>query len=389
MTRLSPLWNRRILVTGGTGFIGGRVVERLAHDHQAVVRVLVRDLSKAFRAARFPVELVPGDVTDPAAVAQAMKGCEIVFHCAYGSSGSTAERRRVNVEGTRNILEAAQRERVARVVHVSTVMVYGPSRDGELDESASRRPCGLSYADAKLEAETLALQFGGRHGLPVTVLQPTAVYGPFGEAWTGHVLQQLKTGRVILVNGGEGWRNVVYVDDLVSAMFLAATHDQAIGESFLISSEEPVTWRTFYERFERMVGPNRTVTMSEKEAKRFCARQQRPNGLIETALELLRLPAVRESLGQSAEAHAARRLIRAVMPRSVRAALKASFNEPAQETATLPTPKPVLPTRIHAMDPHLVPFMAGRTRVRITKAKELLGYQPAFSFERGMALTEE
>ena len=90
--------------------------------------------------------------------------------------------------------------------------------------------------------------------VPATVLQPTAVYGPYGGVWTERVLTALRTGRVILVDGGRGLANHVYVDDLVSAMLLAAVEPAAVGEAFLVSSAEPATWQELYGAFERMIG---------------------------------------------------------------------------------------------------------------------------------------
>src|SRR6185295_17202415 len=99
--------------------------------------------------------------------------------------------------------------------------------------------------DSKIEAEETALGYVGR-GLSVAVVQPTVVYGPFGQTFTIKPLQSLKSGRVILVNGGEGLANLVYVDDVVTGMILAAITDAANGESFILSGPEPTTWRAFY-----------------------------------------------------------------------------------------------------------------------------------------------
>ena len=164
------------------------------------MRTLVRNLAGAARLARFPVTVVRGDVTSPADLEAAVQGCDVVFHCAYGTSGSQKHRAWVNTEGTRRVLAAAQAAGVKRIVYLSTLMVYGQTDDGDLDETAPRRRFGNPYSDSKLEAERIALS----SGLPVAVLQPTAVYGPWGGVWTETVLKSLRTGRQILINGGDG-----------------------------------------------------------------------------------------------------------------------------------------------------------------------------------------
>ena len=95
------LRGRRVLVTGGSGFIGGRLVERLVRDCGAEVRVLVRGYASAARLARFALDFVHGDVTDAAAMTAAASGCDVVFHCAYGTSGSQKHRAWVNRTGDR------------------------------------------------------------------------------------------------------------------------------------------------------------------------------------------------------------------------------------------------------------------------------------------------
>ena len=144
-----------------------------------------------------------------------------MFHCAYGSDGQDDSRRIVNAQGTRNVLDVALEHRIKRVVHTSTVTVYGNTPDGPLDESAPRQKTGFAYGDSKIEAEAAALSYVAR-GLSVAVVQPTVVYGPFGTTFTIKPLEQLKSGRVILVNGGDGLANLVYVDDVVSGMIAAA-----------------------------------------------------------------------------------------------------------------------------------------------------------------------
>jgi nucleoside-diphosphate-sugar epimerase len=255
----------RVLVTGASGFIGGRVVEKLVREGTARVRAMAPDLARAARIARFPVELAACDVRDLDAVIQSAAGCDVVIHCAYGSRGDSAERRAVNVDGTRNVLEAAHRAGCRRVVHLSTLMVYGLTADGLLDETAPRRPTGDSYGDEKLEAEEIAFAYHVEKGCGVSVIQPTAVYGPFAPSWTTRVLERLKTGIVPLIEDGSGICNAVYIDDVADAVLLAAECDEAVGEEFLISGE-PITYRDFYRCFEKMLGHKRMVSLSVDEA---------------------------------------------------------------------------------------------------------------------------
>jgi nucleoside-diphosphate-sugar epimerase len=372
---------KRVLVTGATGFIGGRLVERLVLEHGAEVRALVRNLAGAARLARFPVTVLRGDVTKPEDMAAATRGCDLVFHCAYGTSGSQKHRAWVNTEGTRQVLAAAQAAGARRIVHLSTLMVYGKTSDGDLDEAAPRQRFGNPYSDSKLEAERIVLS----SGLPVAVLQPTAVYGPYGGVWTETILKTLKTGRQILINGGDGLGNAVYVDDLVSAMLLAAVKEEAVGEAFLVSGEEPVTWREMYARFERMLGGgDRTVDMTEAEALAYWKKWQRAQPrLIGEGLRIVKgEQAIRERLERTREGVWLREMASSVLPETWQQGIKrklAGGGRPASPDGETP---------IHPLPPSMIGFFRARTRVRIDKAKRLLGYRPAFDFETGMDLTE-
>jgi len=377
----------KVMVTGGTGFIGGRLVERLVMDHGADVRVLVRNFARAARISRFPIGMFPGEVTEPAAVERAMEGCDIVFHCAYGNAGGAVMRRRTTVQGTETVLEAALKHKVKRVVHVSTFSVYGRTEDGDLDESAPRKRSNDVYADSKLEAEKLALRYFNKYGLPVAVIQPTIVYGPFGRPWTLDPISQLQSGRVILVDGGEGLCNAVYVDDVVQALLLAATNENAIGEAFLISAAEPVTWREFYGAYERMLGVESTISMSVSEIRNSKRLQKKEAGTIEQAITALREhPYILRAILQLPAVARVHRVARVLTPNSLQNRLRAALMADSASTRHRPSSsldKPVLPLTKARVD-----FYRARTRIRTEKARRLLGYEPGFDFEQGMRLTE-
>jgi nucleoside-diphosphate-sugar epimerase len=383
---MNDLRGRRVLVTGGTGFIGGRLVEKLVLEHGARVRVLTSHIAGASRVARFDVELARGDVASPDDVLRAAQGCDAIFHCAYGSRGSDAERRRVTVQGTRAVLDAALAVG-ARVVHASTMVVYGLGTDGDLDERTPRQRSGVAYADTKIEAEALALSYAKDRGLGVSVIQPTAVYGPYAPSWTTRVLASLRSGLVVLVDDGAGHANPVYIDDLADAMLLAAVTDAAQGEAFLIASGELVTWRTFHEAYEAMLGFSSTISMTRAEAAAHHAASQRRRGLASELLAVVREERpIRARIAKTREIAALTLLLRPVAahPLMARAAARLKGGKAARTAR----PPREAARRVQSVHPKQAQFLAAKTVVRIDKARALLGYAPAFDLARGMAMTE-
>lgn len=379
---MTPLTNATVLVTGATGFIGGRLAERLVVEHGARVRALVRNFGRAARLARFPIELAQGDLCSPESIDRAVADCDYVFHCAYGSDGQDDARRVVNAQGTRHVLDAALAHGVRRVVHTSTVTVYGNTPDGPLDESAPRVKTGFAYGDSKIEAEETALGYVAR-GLSVAVVQPTVVYGPFGTTFTIKPLQLLKSGRVILVNGGDGLANLVYVDDVVSGMILAAVHEAAHGESFILSGAEPTTWRAFYAAHEAMLGRSATVSMTPEDALKHFHGADGSGGLVSQVLKALRHPGVKKRIAATREGQLAIRAFH-MLPAGLRAHISGpGVALPGAAAAKKADADPP----IHPLHPSKVAFMTSKTHVRIDKARRALGYTPQFDFARGIDLT--
>jgi nucleoside-diphosphate-sugar epimerase len=235
---MSP--NTRILVTGAGGFIGGWVVENLCLNGFRNVRGAVRRWSTAARIGRFPAEIVLCDLVNPEHVKTAMKDIDVVIHCAYGSREST-------VKGTELLLEAARQQNIKRFVHLSTIDVYG-GIEGEVSEDAPLLPTGSEYGDSKIEAEKLCWHYAT--GLPVVILRPTIVYGPHCKLWITKFAERLSSGKWgIFKEVGDGTCNLVYVQDLVRAIFCAADSDKAVGQAFNINGGDMITWNEYFIRF--------------------------------------------------------------------------------------------------------------------------------------------
>jgi nucleoside-diphosphate-sugar epimerase len=183
---------------------------------------------------------------DTAQITQAMAGVNSVVHCAVGSSD-------IIVQGTRNMLDAALRVGVENFIHLSTAEIYGDVT-GRIDEAFPYQYRGDEYADSKIEAEELCWTFYAK-GLPVTVIRPSIVYGPFSKVWTVKLAERLQAGRGgILRDYGEGICNLVYIDDLVSSILLAIRHQNAVGEAFNINGPDIITWNQYFQKFNTAMG---------------------------------------------------------------------------------------------------------------------------------------
>ena len=235
-----------MLVTGAGGFIGGRVVEVLSLSGRRPVRAGIRRWSSAARIGRFQPEIVLCDITDPEAVRAALDGVQAIVHCAGGSPEA-------NVAGTECLLKAATESEIERFVHLSSVAVYGEA-SGDVDERHPLAADGSPYAEAKIEGERLCLMYAAE-GLPVVILRPSIVYGPFSASWTIEFAERLGAGPWLLPDEAtRGTCNLVYIDDLVAAILLSLETKQGVGEAFNISGGERVTWGEYFRALNHAMG---------------------------------------------------------------------------------------------------------------------------------------
>jgi len=380
---------KTVFVTGGSGFVGGRLVEVLVRDCGAKVRALVHNPGGALRMARFDIDFVFADMTDEAAMTKATQGCDFIFHCAFGKNGTDQEQWHATVEGTRALAVAALKNGTNRLVNLSTAAVYGDTPDSEIDETYPRNPGTWHYAKMKLAGEKVLEDLRKREPLPFTTLQLVGVYGPWGEVFTVGPLRQLAKSRVVLVNDGTGFVNATYVDDVVQAMLRAAMKPEAVGEFFLIKGAGRVTRRQFYEAYEHMLGVKALASMTPVEiaAHRRAASRDNLRQLLPQAARALRYDtAFRQAFSDSA-AGSTFQSLRPWLSAGLVAKLKGESVTPTNPPPTTDAPTDARPLILP--QEFMVRRLGAKTEFSSRKAERLLDYKPAFELARGMALTEQ
>ena len=253
------LTGKTVLVTGASGFVGGALALGLAAEGTNV-RALVHSPGKgAFLANREKIEMIRGDICDVDGMTRLAEGCDCIFHVAalVGSTtknGDLAYFRKINVEGTRNVLQAAVAGKVRRIVYVSTILVYGYPHVTEITEDMPLHPGSDSYSISKAEGEALLVELASRHQLSYTVIRPGAIYGPGGQQWTGRAYKMARNRPLLWIGNGQGASHTIYIDDLVDLMILASVHDGAHNQVFNAVCDPSPTMRTYMGSYSKLAG---------------------------------------------------------------------------------------------------------------------------------------
>jgi nucleoside-diphosphate-sugar epimerase len=338
----------KILVTGASGFIGGRLVECLHLGNYGGVRAGIRQWSSAARLGRFPVDIAIVDLMKKDEIDAALQGVTKIIHCAKGPGGATDE-------GTRNLLERALERGIERFVHLSTTEVYG-NLAGLVSEDSPFQYTGNEYNRDKINAEKACWRHWEK-GLPLTVIRPSIVYGPFSKSWSVHFAKMLLAGKWgVYEKYGEGKCNLVYIDDLIKAILIALERDSAIGQAFNIVGPEVVTWNEYFGRFNKKMGLPRLRVIKTAQAN-----------FNTVAMEPVRL------LG---------RIVRDYFMGPVKKVadnfdyVKKMMKQTESALKTTPSPDEL---KLFSKD----------SVFSAKKAKELLEFEPSFSVDAGLTLTVE
>jgi len=361
---LNFLKNKKVAITGGTGFIGSRLIETLINNASCSISVLIRNYSSLAQLARFDsINYYFGNIDDKDIIDDFVKNADYVVHLAYDPS---------SLQRNLNSIKAISDSCIKydkRLVHTSTISVYEPLLSSTIDENTSYDGSIFEYGKRKRQIEEKVVKYINK-GLKAIILQPTIVYGPFSAPWTNRICQQLLSGTVVLPNNGDGICNPVYVYDVVRAIVISFKNDSALGQTFLISGPDSVTWKEFFKRFENLVG---TDSIDYKDSKEINNTRYNP------------VKSIRLILGDPKRAFdwepmkSFLQSIKYSIPGKYRTMIKGIYS----------SYKKIAPGAIFMPNKQMIALYSSKSVVDISKARELLGYNPQYSFTHGMAKTAE
>lgn len=371
--------DKPILVSGATGFIGGRVCERLVQAGARDVRALVHDLTHAARIARLPINLVTGDLLNPQSIRSATNDAKLVIHLGLGYG-------RAIVKGTTNLLDAARAAGVEKFVHISTTAVYGhKAHSGCETEDAPVRRVGDPYCDNKASAENVVQKYN-KGGVPTIILRPAIVCGPYSQ-WSTNLIDHLRNGKATLIDSGHGICNTTYVDNLVDAIFLALENDSAIGETFNITDGEPVTWADFFRAHASILNPEPIISniSSETILAHYRDKPGLFKGSLQEAWRILVSPELRALVKRTP---LGARLMTWIwyqvesLDDKAKDRFRKRFSHAKSDT-------PHEQSDVNIPDLASWQIQSSEVAFSISKAQRILGYEPRVSFAKGISLTEQ
>ena len=224
------------LVTGGTGFIGSNVVNRLTKQRKKTLILTRKRIKKK--------NIIQTDLTKK--IRKLPKDIDIIYHCAGQLGGFNATYKQLyksNVLTTKNLLESLLKINIERFIHFSSVSAMGPCKP-YADEKVQCKPL-TPYDKAKYESELVVKKYGEENGLPVTIIRPTMVYGPSEVKNKAKLFQLIQRQILPIIGNGKNLMSLVFIDNLIDGSFLAEKNKKAINQTYVISDEKPCTMNEF------------------------------------------------------------------------------------------------------------------------------------------------
>ncbi len=243
----------RTMVTGATGFTGGHLARTLKErGHE--VRALVRNPAGAEALERDGITICAGDLGDADSIKRAAEGCDVVYHIAavYREAKHGDDYyQRINVGGTKNVVDAVERGHAGRMVHCSTVGVHGDIQRIPADENAPFSP-GDIYQESKLEGERLVSE-RIRGGLAAVIFRPLGIHGP-GDRRFLKLFKTVFRGTFRMIGTGDVVYQMTYVSDLIDGIMLCGEHPNALGQTYILGGSRHTTVRELVDAVGRATG---------------------------------------------------------------------------------------------------------------------------------------
>jgi nucleoside-diphosphate-sugar epimerase len=248
------------VITGATGMLGSHVAEQLISSGERV-RALVRNGSDTAFLRSLGVELATGDLNRPETLPKVVEDADVVFHCAarVGDWGPWPAFQEGVIDATGNLLDACRTAGVGRVLHVSSIIVYGHPNE-RAERFTEDEPTGQNlwlwgdyYCRSKIAAEELCRRYPG----PLTIIRPSWIYGPRDRTTLPRVFKALEAGRAAMVGRGDNLLNIIYAADVADGAIRAANSPKAIGRAYNLSSEGELTQRQFLDLLTDALGRGR------------------------------------------------------------------------------------------------------------------------------------
>jgi predicted dehydrogenase/nucleoside-diphosphate-sugar epimerase len=342
---------RPVGVLGATGAVGGRFVEIVSGEGRAPLRVLLHRWWHTARLVRSRVELcspsVEGSTAD--AFASSLDGCAVAASFIDGAD--------VDPSLAEALIDGCVRSAVDRVVHLGCLTSYGAVTTGRLSDEEAPPPPPRPLDARRWAFEQALLDAGERAGIDVVVLAAPLIYGPFAEAGTHRLRDDVARGRVAVARDS-GPCHVIFVDDVVDAMWAAMTVDGAVHGRFFVSGPAPITWPVLFEAFEPFVGRPAVAVLPDEELRALAA-------------SVAADPEARDALRWPPLPGAGRRLVGAIERRTIRRGSR-----------------PPVRRRLVVPDPDELVARAIAVEVPLDRAAAVLGWAPQVDFTEGMRRTE-
>lgn len=250
----------KILVTGGTGFLGKGLIRQLVAEGYPV-RVLARKLSDIEPLKKMGVEIFFGDVADHSSLEEAFKGVDIVVHAAAGTSGSQKDSETGTLQGTRNVIDLSKKFKLKKLIYISSCSVYGVAdyktnqlvnEDSLLERFPERRG---AYSASKQMAESFVIEAMKTRDLPIVILRPGTIYGPGGDIFTPMMGFSLFNKAFIVIGNGKFELPFVYIDNLTDAIVKSIQRPEANDQIFTVVDSERINKRQYMDKLIKKLYP--------------------------------------------------------------------------------------------------------------------------------------